>query len=102
MSRDIFLDGGETAIIKAIGIGGSAITGDIILDRAKNMDAYEAMDICKNLIDLGYVICDRETFSSTEDFREAEFRVNSGYTKALRNALDPEPQAAKPKRVRRE
>jgi hypothetical protein len=102
MSLDIFLDGGETAVIKAIGIGGGAMTGEHILDRAKGMDLYEAMDVCKGLIDLGYLICDRDTFSSTDDFRNAEFRVNSGYTKALRKAIDPEPQSAKPKRVRRE
>jgi hypothetical protein len=30
------------------------------------------------------------------------FRVNSGYAKALKEALDPRPQARKSKRVRRE
>ena len=99
---DIYLDGGEIAIVKAIGIGGSAITGADILDRAKNLDIYEAMDVLKGLMMTGYVICDRDSFRDNDDFREAEFHINSGYTKALKLAIDPDSEPKKPKRIRRE
>ena len=99
---DSFVDGGEIAIVKAIGIGGGSVSGDAILDRSKNMDVYEAMDILKTLMDTGYVICDRDTFRDNDDFRKAEFHVNSGYTKALKKAVDPDSDSKTPKRIRRE
>jgi hypothetical protein len=37
-----------------------------------------------------------------EEMRKATFRVNSGYSKELREALDPRPEKPKSKRVRRE
>ena len=99
---DIYLDGGEISVVKAIGIGGGVATGAMILDRAKNLDIYEAMDVLKGLTMTGYVICDRDSFRDNDDFREAEFHVNSGYTKALKAAVDPESEPAKPRRIRRE
>jgi len=99
---DIYLDGGEVAIVKAIGLGGTVATGEMILDRAKNLDIYEAMDVLKGLMLIGYVISDRDSFRDNDDFREAEFHLNSGYTKALRNAIDPDSEPKRPKRIRRE
>jgi len=99
---DIYLDGGEIAIVKAIGIGGGVTTGEIVLDRAKNLDIYEAMDVLKGLMLTGYVICDRDSFRDNDDFRAAEFHVNSGYSKALKLAVDPDSEPKTPKRIRRE
>jgi hypothetical protein len=99
---DIYLDGGEIAIVKAIGIGGGVATGDTLMDRTQNMDIHEVIDVLKGLMTTGYVICDRDTFRDNDDFRNAEFHVNSGYTKALKLAVNPEPQSKKSRRIRRE
>lgn len=99
---DIFLDGGETAIVKAIGLSGSVVNGEMILDRAKSMDIREVIDVIQCLMSTGYVICDHDTFKDSDAFRKAEFHINSGYSKELKQALDPEPDSKKPRRIRRE
>lgn len=99
---DIYLDGGEISIVKAIGIGGGVTSGETLLERVPALDIYDAIDVLKGLTTTGYVICDRDSFRDHDDFRQAEFHVNSGYTKALKHAVDPESEPAKPRRIRRE
>lgn len=101
MARDINLDGGEILVIKALGLGGGEIDGDTLLGKIPSMDVYELMDVLKNLIMMGYVDSDKASFYDKEEFKGIHFMVNPGYNKALRHALDPEPEV-KSKRVRRE
>jgi hypothetical protein len=51
---------------------------------------------------LGYVSADKSSFHEIDDMKKIHFRVNSGYAKDLREALDPTPDQKKSKRVRRE
>jgi len=51
---------------------------------------------------IGYVVADKSGFYKREDMEKVYFRVNSGYMKDLREALDPRPEQKKSKRVRRE
>lgn len=99
--RDINLDGGEVTIIKALGIGGSEVSGAALIDQLPMFEETELAEMLKGLIAVGYVNCDKAALRSDDEFREARFQVNSGYAKELREALDPQPKKVS-RRVRRE
>ena len=102
MGLDIQLDGAEISIIKAIGIGGGEIDGTTLLERCDDLETAELIDTLRGLIDQGYVDADTSGFYSTREMAEMLFRVNSGYAKDLKDAVDPKPKDRKSKRVRRE
>ncbi len=98
---DISLDGGEITIIKALGLSGGDVPGEVLIQRAVGMDTAELVDALQGLIMLGYVVSDLEGVQSSDDLKKGKFHVNSGYGKQLKEAMNPTPDK-KPKRVRRE
>ena len=62
--------------------------------RAKAIIAYRERYVADFPNDVAY--------KKVEDLKGIYFRINSGYSKDLRDALDPQPQQKKSKRVRRE
>ena len=98
---EINLDGGEISIIKALGIGGSEVLGEDLLVRVPHLEGLEVVEILKDLVMLGYVSADKTSFYNVDEMKKVHFRVNSGYSKDLKEALDPEPET-KSKRMRRE
>ena len=103
MGRELNLDGGEVQMLKAIGIGGSNVSGDVLIERITDMDEADFIDTLQGLMMMGYVLADKQAFHDFEDVKRAEFHVNSGYSKDLREAIDPRfrPQP-RSRRVRRE
>ncbi len=101
-SREIQLDGAEISIIKALGLSSSELDGGSLLDRCKDLDVYEVIGTLKALMEMGYVDGDSEAFYSEKELGKVNFRVNSGYAKDLRNAIDPRDEPKTSKRVRRE
>ena len=101
ITMDITLDGGEISVLKALGIGGSEVDGETLLERVANLEAAELIDTLKGLVMMGYVSADKDSFHNMEELRKVHFRVNSGYAKDLKEALDPKPEK-KSRRVRRE
>ena len=59
------------------------------------------MDTLKGLLMLGYISAEKASFHNMEEMKKIHFRVNSGYSKDLKEALDPQPEK-KSRRVRRE
>jgi uncharacterized membrane protein YebE (DUF533 family) len=103
MGREINLDGVETSILKALGFGGGEITGKVVVDRVSGLELAEIIESMTGLIALGYVSSDKYAFYNREDFEAACFQINSGYSRDLKEALDPAPRnAGKSKRIRRE
>ena len=102
MGREIQLDGAETSIIKCLGIGGGDTEGSVLAERCADMEFAELCDALQGLISVGYVDADSDSFHDRAKFERVHFRVNSGYAKDLREALDPTPQPRQSKRVRRE
>jgi hypothetical protein len=55
---------------------------------------------------MGYVLADKQSFHNFDDVEHAEFHVNSGYAKDLKEALDPrlrrERKERKNRRARRQ
>ncbi len=103
---DINLDGGEKEIIKAIGIGGSGISGKQLLERISEMEEVEFISTIRGLLNLGYIVADKQSFHEFKDVQQAEFNINSGYSRELKEALDPrlkrDAKDHRSRRVRRE
>jgi len=100
--RELNLDGAEVSVIKAIGLSGSELGGDDLMARCPELVPAELIDTLKGLMMLGYVVSDSGSFHDADDLKRVVFRVNSGYLKDLREALNPGRTQAKSKRVRRE
>ena len=101
-SRDINLDGTEISVIKALGFGSSDTLGSDLIERCADLPIAELIDCVQGLMSIGYVTADKSGFYKREDMEKVWFRVNSGYMKDLRDALDPRPEGKKSRRVRRE
>ena len=101
-SRDINLDGTEISVIKALGFGSSDTLGSDLIERCADLPIAELIDCVQGLMSIGYVTADKSGFYKKEDMEKVWFRVNSGYMKDLRDALDPRPEVKKSRRVRRE
>jgi hypothetical protein len=102
MPREINLDGMEVSILKALGLSGNETQGEDLLMKISDVEIAEMIDIMSGLVALGYVDSDFPSISNSEAFKKARFRVNSGYSHDLKEALDPRPEAPKSRRVRRE
>ncbi len=101
-SREINLDGTEVSVIKALGFGSSETLGGDLIERCSDLPIAELIDCLQGLMSIGYVVADKGAFYKKEDMEKIHFRVNSGYMKDLREALDPRPEVKKSRRVRRE
>jgi len=101
---EIKLDGGEISVLKAIGFGGTSISGDQLIQRVPDFAEAELTDTLDGLIMLGYVVSDKQSLRTIEEVKNSVFHINSGYSKALHETVDPRRKApVKPsKRVRRE
>jgi len=97
---DIHLDGAEVTVLKALGLGGTVVSGDILVERVHGLEEAELLDTLRGLIMLGYVDCDKRSLHELKDVEIANFHVNSGYSKDLKDALDPR-RRRKPQRSRR-
>jgi hypothetical protein len=102
---DIKLDGGEKQMLKAIGIGGASISGQHLVATVNGMEEAEFVSVLKGLLMMGYILADKQSFHDLKDVEHAEFRVNAGYARDLKEALDPrlkqERKDQKNRRVRR-
>jgi hypothetical protein len=102
-SREINLDGGEVSIIKALGMSSTEMLGSDLLERVSmDLAGAEVLDVIKGLMAMGYVDADKSGFYSVDDMKQLYFRINSGYSKDLRDSLAPRQTTVKSKRVRRE
>jgi len=103
---EINLDGGEKDIIKAIGLSGNNIPGKQVLERANGMDEAEFVATLRGLLMMGYILADKQSFHNFEDVEHAEFHVNSGYARDLKEAMDPrlrrERKEKRNRRIRRQ
>src|SRR5277367_4124337 len=97
---NIHLDGGEVTVLKAMGLGGTVVSGETLLERIHGLEEAEIMDTIRGLITLGYVLSDKRSLYDIKDVHIANFHVNSGYSRELKDALNPRSRQ-KPQRSRR-
>lgn len=93
----INLDGGEISIIRALGFSAAPMLGRDLKGRVGSMNDNDLAECLGTLIALGYVSSTPD-LDRVEDLDKVSFAVNSGYTKALREALDPQPEPTKRQR----
>lgn len=89
MARDISLSGGDVSIIKALGLSGTTVDGETLVDRLKDMEAAELIDSLLGLMMMDYVLSDIQNFRKIEDVQKANFKVNAGCLKDLKEAITP-------------
>jgi len=101
---DLNLNGGEIAVLKAIGLGGGTIRGEQLIEKVSDFASAELIDTLLGLMMVGYVLSDKQSLHDIEDVKQTSFHVNSGYRKELMEELDPRRREKdKPsRRVRRE
>ncbi len=102
MPREISLDGGEISIVKALGFAGGGVSGKTLRDRVSELEDAELFDTVRSLMDIGYVVSDKSGFHTSEEFEKANFHVNSGYARDLKESLNPTREKPKSRRIRRE
>ena len=93
----INLDGGEVTIIRALGFSGTPVSGSDLKGLVGSMSENDLIESLQTLIALGYV-SSGDDMDRAENFGKMTFAVNSGYAKALREAIDPQPQPTKRQR----
>lgn len=101
MQREIHLDGGEITVLKCIGLSGSPIFGNLLIERAKEIGEAEFIMTLTGLIDQGYVLSSKVNVRTIADVERAFFRVNGSYSRALRDAIRPRRGAVKKTERRR-
>ncbi|MEI8234576.1 MAG: hypothetical protein WCH57_07795 [Verrucomicrobiota bacterium] len=98
MSR-INLDGGEIGILRALGFSGTPMPGCDLKGRVGRMSDNDLAECLKTMVTLGYITATPD-LDHVEDLDSTAFAVNTGYVKALREAMDPPKEPVK--RVRRQ
>ena len=89
MRREIHLSGGEITILKAIGLTGTALPGQFLLDKIEEVEAGEFIDTLQGLLAMGYLLATKVNIKTLEDVERTSFRVNPSYAHDLKDALDP-------------
>ena len=83
------MSGGEITILKAIGLTGTALTGQFLLDKIEEVEAGEFIDTLQGLLAMGYLLATKVNIKTLEDVERTSFRVNPSYAHDLKDALDP-------------
>ena len=83
-------------------MGGGEIDGETLATRAGDLDPTELIDALKGLITQGYIDADKPSFYSLRDIEKINFHVNTGYAKDLKEAMNPQDEKPKSRRIRRE
>ena len=96
---NINLDGGDVNIIRALGFSGTQMSGYELKMRIERMSNDDLAEALKMLVSLGYVTSTPE-MDGSEEIDQIQFAVNSGYAKALHEAIEPTKEPNK--RVRRQ
>ncbi len=90
MAREISLSGGEIAVIKALGVSGTMVLGNSLMERLGELEEAELVDTLEGLVSMDYVVTDAQKLRKIEDVERATFKVNANMVKELRAALHPQ------------
>ncbi len=85
--RNISLSGGEVNVLKAVGLTGTQMRGDELATRVSDMELAELLDTIQGLLMTGYLISDEERIRDAKDLERTTFRVNTAYSRDLRDTI---------------
>jgi hypothetical protein len=88
MGQEIKLSGGDISVLKALGLSGSSMKGELLMERVA-MGEVEFIETINGLIDLGYVMSTKVNIQKMEDVERSLFRVNASDVRDLRDAMRP-------------
>jgi hypothetical protein len=89
MPREISLSGSEITVLKSIGLGGTQVYGNNVLEKVEDVERGEFLETLTDLIDRGYVLSNKVNIRTIEDMEKAFFRVSPTYARDLRDAINP-------------
>jgi len=95
------LNGGEISILKTLGLSGSTMAGQQLVDRLEEMDAGEFLDTLEGLMSMDYVVSNKVNIRTMDDVSKATFRVNPAQARDLKEAVYPSRKKPEPSRRRR-
>ena len=102
MAREISLSGGDTTVLKAIGLSGIPIKGTSLLDRLGNdLEPAELIGTLEGLLMFDYIVSTIDRLRSIEDVEKADFKVNPVCAKELRDAVKGRTREPEQRRRRR-
>jgi hypothetical protein len=102
MAREISLTGGDTTVLKAIGLSGAPIKGSTMIDRlGDDLEAAELIGTLEGLMMFDYIISTTDRFRTLEDIEKADFKVNPSCAKELRDAVSGRTREPTQRRRRR-
>lgn len=89
MPREIHLSGGEISVLKSIGLSGTQVHGNQLLDMVEDVEKTEFLETLTGLIERGYVLSNKVNIRTLEDVERAFFRASPTYSRDLRDAINP-------------
>ena len=102
MAREISLSGGDTTVLKAIGMSGAPIKGNMMIERlGDDLDIGDLIDTLDGLMMFDYIISTTDRFRSIEDVEKADFKINPSCAKELRDAVSGRTREPTQRRRRR-
>ena len=102
MAREISLSGGDTTVLKAIGMSGAPIKGNMMIERlGDDLDLGDLIDTLDGLMMFDYIISTTDRFRTIEDVEKADFKINPSCAKELRDAVSGRTREPTQRRRRR-
>jgi hypothetical protein len=102
MAREISLTGGDTSVLKAIGMSGVSIRGSMVIERLGNdLAPADLIDTLEGLMMFDYILASTDRFRTLEDVEKADFKVNPACAKELRDAVSGRSREPEQRRRRR-
>jgi hypothetical protein len=98
---EISLNGGEITILKTLGLSGSSMGGEQLVERVQEMDGAEFLDTLGGLLSMDYVLSNKVNIRTMDDVKKATFRVSPAHSKDLREAVYPSRKKPETRRRRR-
>lgn len=74
-------------MLKALGLSGAPLHGELFIARLKELEPAEFMDTLTGLIMSGYVLSSKVNIAKIEEVAYSSFRVNPAYGRDLRDSL---------------
>ncbi len=99
---ELKLSGGEISVLKAIGLTGASINGEILQSRLHGFEDAELLDTIQGLMAVGYIVGSKDNVRLVPEMLKTNFKVNSSYIKTLQEAMSPRKEVKKTRRRRRE
>ncbi len=98
----VHLSGSEMAVLKALGLSGASMKGEVLKQRVGGFEDAELLDTIQGLMQVGYIASSREGLRTVKEMENAIFKVNPSYLKILQEAMDPRHRLEAGKKKRRQ